>query len=209
MPPSRLVAMLFAGLVLASPAVCAAQTRGKDPDWPCQQRLVPRLTAAVFWSGPSLDGIGNWQDEPRIADLVRRISPRQVSPEVGEAAIADFAEKLAPDDDRNRLLTLAFAGLLEETNDARSELLSRIKQFGRRQRDLAATAASLLDEQRAIPADATGEAAERRADLEQRLAFTTRAFEGSQRTIGYVCDAPVRLEARLGRYARALQSHLS
>jgi hypothetical protein len=205
----RLVVMFFAGLALASPVVASAQRRGDDPDWPCQQRLVPTLTAAVFWSEPSLDGIGRWQDEPRIADLVRRISPRQVSTEDGEAAIADFAESLASEDDRNRLLTLAFAGLLEETNDARSELLSRIKQSGRRQRELAATAAAILDEQRSIPADATGEAAERRADLEQRLAFTTRAFEGSQRTIRYVCDAPVRLEARLGRYARALQSHLS
>jgi len=65
-----------------------------------------------------------------------------------------------------------------------------------------------LDELRAIPPDASGDAVVRREDLEQRLAFSTRAFEGAQQTVRYLCDAPLRMEARLGRYARALQSRL-
>jgi hypothetical protein len=208
---SSLIAVLLVGLALCGAArIASAATRpGDDPDWPCQQRLVPTLAAGVFWSGPSLEGIGIWRDEPKVAELVRRISPRRVPVDEGETAIFSFADSLPVGDERNRLLTLTFAGLLEETNHDRAELVVLIKQFGRRQRELAEAAASMLDELRAIPVDASGEAGALRGDLEQRLAFATRAFEGAQRTVRYVCDAPVLVEARLGRYARALQARLS
>ena len=53
--------------------------------------------------------------------------------------------------------------------------------------------------------DATGEAAARRVDLQQRYDFTARNFEEIQRTIRYACETPVALDARLGAWARALQ----
>jgi hypothetical protein len=203
------IALLVIGLMLAAPFRLEAQRSAEDPDWPCRQRLVPTLAAGVLWNGPSLEGIGNWRDNPKVAELVRRISPRRVPVEEGESAIFSFADSLSVGDERNRSLTLAFAGLLEETNHDRAELVARIRQFGRRQRELAEAAAGMLDELRTIPADAIGEAATRREDLNQRLAFATRAFEGAQGTVRYLCDVPVLVEARLGRYARALQRRLS
>ena len=58
---------------------------------------------------------------------------------------------------------------------------------------------------RSIPPDAIGEAAEKRVDLQQRHDFTARNFDEIRRTIGYACEAPVALDARLGAWARALQ----
>jgi hypothetical protein len=203
----RAAAALLIGLLLAGPAV--AQRRGQDPDWPCQQRLVPNLAAASVWSGPPLEGAGDWRSDERVAALVEKIAPRRVSAEEGEAAINRFADSLGAGEDRKRKLTLLFAGLLEETNRERAQLIERLKELGRRQRELAGIASNAGEELGRIPADATGAAAARRTDLEQRFQFVTRAFDGGRQTIRYACDAPVQLEARLGRYARALQAHLS
>jgi hypothetical protein len=203
--PAR-IAVLGAALGLVSAAAIAA-VRGEDPDWPCQQRLVPSITAAAVWSGPTLEGSGDWHAEPRVAGLVTRIAPREVPTPEGEAAIKRFLEEA--DGERNHLATLAFAGLLEETNRERADLIDRLKQFARRQQSIAEIVARITTELRAIPPDSQGDAADRRAELEQRRSFTTRAFEEAQRTVRYACEAPVQLEARLGAYARALQAGAS
>jgi hypothetical protein len=203
-----LVPLGLAALMLATPPAQAAARRGEDPDWLCVQRLVPTLSAAGYWTGPDVATAGDWTSEPRVAELVRRVTPRRVKVEEGEAAIASFADALPADETRARLLTLAFAGILAETNRERDALITRIKELGRRQNELAAIAAQAGEELRKLPATAASDDAERRSDLEQRFAFVTRAFEGGQRTLTYVCEAPVQLEHRLGRYARALQARL-
>lgn len=202
-----LTGLLLALLLGVMPAVAAAPP-GQNPDWPCVQRLVPKLSAVTFWSGPDPADAGDWTDQPGVASLVKRISPRLVKAEDGERAIAAFANEIAGREDRQRLLTLVFAGLLEETNRERTALVERLNTLGRRQRELADIASRATAELEAIPANAIGEAAERRSDLQQRVAFVTRAYEGGRQTLRYACDAPVQLEARLGRYARALLSRL-
>jgi hypothetical protein len=169
---------------------------------------VPTLSAGTFWSGPSVAGAGDWRGDHEVAALVERIVPRRVTPDAGEAAIAQFADGLGFTDDRAQRLTLVFVGLVEETNRERGALLARIEDLGHRQNELAEIASRAGEEMRRIPEDATGEDAARRADLEQRFVFVTRAFESTQRTLRYACEAPVELEARLGRYARALESRL-
>jgi len=192
--------------VLAVALLAAAAARSENPDWPCQQRLVPRLTTAAYWSGP-LDNEGDWQADPEIAALVRRIAPRRVSTEAGLAEIERFAKTATVD--RPRRLTLVFRGLLEETDRERAGLIGQLTQMGRRQRELAELVGRLADELRSVPPDAIGGAAERRVDLQQRRDFTARNFAEIQRTIGYACEAPVALDARLGAWARALQAAAS
>ena len=198
-----------AALVLLSVGPAAAATmRGEDPDWPCRQRLVPTLTAATFWSGPTPDAGADWRADPAVASLVQNIAPRRVPVTDGEKAIDAFIDGTAPDQ-RKREVPLAFAGLLDETNSERTDLIARIKQFTRRQRSLAEVVVRLTAELHGIPDDASGADAERRADLEQRRFYTTKAFQDAERTIRYACDAPVQLEARLGAYARRLQAALN
>jgi len=197
--------ILVAGLACA-PDPALAQGRSTDPDWPCQQRLVPKLSAGLFWSGPSVNAGEEWRKEPDVAALVERISPRRVTAAQGKEAIGAFAQQLG--EDRSRRLSLAFTGLLEETNRQRTELIERIKDFARRQRELADIAARAGEELGKIPEDAGGEAAARRKDLEQRHQYVSMAFQEAQRTLRYVCEAPVQLEARLGDYARALKAAL-
>jgi hypothetical protein len=183
--------------------LAAAAPRSEDPDWPCQQRLVPRLTAAAYWSGP-LDNEGDWRADPEIAALVRRIAPRRVTTEAGLAEIEAFAKTATAA--RPRRLSLVFRGLLEETDRERTGLIGQLTQMGRRQRELAELVGRLADELRSVPPDATSEAAQKRVDLQQRHDFTARNFAEIRRTIGYACEAPVALDARLGAWARALQA---
>ena len=191
-----------AAILLSATAARSAPPRAADPDWPCQQRLVPRLAAAAYWNGP-LDMQGDWQADPEVADLVRHLSPRRVTTEEGLAAIANLAKTASQD--RPHRLALVFRGLLEETDRERARLIEQLTQMGRRQRALADLVARLADELNSVPLDATGAAADKRVDLQQRHDFTARNFEEIQRTIRYACETPVELDARLGAWARALQ----
>lgn len=146
---------------------------------------------------------GDWQADPEVAELVRNLAPRRVSTQDGLAEISSFARTVSGD--RPHRLALVFRGLLEETDRERADLIEKLKQIGRRQRELAELVAGLADELRSIPADASGEAAAQREDLQQRHDFTARNFDEVQRTIRYACEAPVALDARLGAWARALQ----
>lgn len=184
----------------------SAPPRAADPDWPCQQILVPKLSAAAYWNGSPLERLGDWRADPAVASLVRRLAPRRVTTQEGLSQIASFAQSLQ---DRTRRLALAFSGLLEETDRERSALIGQLKEVGRRQRELAELVARLAAELNAIPPDAPGEAAAKRVDLQQRHDFTMRNFEEIQRTIRYACEAPVALDARLGAWARALQDAAS
>jgi hypothetical protein len=189
-------------LLEATAASAAPPLPAEDPDWPCQQRLVPRLAAASYWSGP-LDAEGDWRADPDVAELVRRLAPRPVTTEEGLAAIADFAKTTSGD--RRHRLALVFRGLLEETDRERADLIERLRQMGRRQRELADLVARLGEELKSAPP----EAADQRLDLQQRHDFTARNFEEIQRTIRYACETPVALDARLGAWARALQQATS
>jgi hypothetical protein len=200
--PAALWAAVFFGT-----AGAVAAPWSPDPDWPCQQRLVPRLAAASYWNGAPLAGLGDWHADPDVARLVEHVAPRQVSTEEGLAAIAGFAHTLPGD--RARRLGLVFLGLLDESNRERGDLIDRLKEIGRRQRALADLVARLGAELAAIPPDATGDAAQKRVDLQQRYDFSALNFKDVQQTIRYACDAPVALDARLGAWARALESAAS
>jgi hypothetical protein len=193
------VVMLTASIV--SPGADAGKPP-QDPNWPCQQRLVPHLSAAEYGYGPPLNNIGDWHADPPVADLVRRLAPRRVSTAEGLNEIDAFAKSLTAD--RQRRFALAFAGLLAESDRERADLIEKLNQIGRRQRELADLVGRLGAELDAIPANATGEAAAKRIDLQQRHEFTARNFEEIQHTIRYACETPIALDARLGAWARAL-----
>ncbi|MGA2125206.1 MAG: hypothetical protein ABSG76_03545 [Xanthobacteraceae bacterium] len=199
-----------AAVLLAAIGHCAGgralAADARYPDWPCNQIKVPELSVAAVWAGPPLDDVGDrWEADADVRDLVARLAERRTPLEEAETAIADFitgtsAEKL----DKARLL---FAGLFDTLNRQRSEVMSAIERFTRRQKELAAKvrgeAVGLRELRDAPNTDQT-----RVDEAANEIAWNTRIFEDRRKTIGYVCEVPVIIERRLFALSQAVAQRL-
>src|SRR5215475_4989190 len=86
---SRLLAVAIAIEFAICGAAPAADPR--YPDWPCVQAKVPEISVAAVWSSAPLDDAEEaWSNDPRVKDLVLRLTPRRVSIEDAKKIIADF-----------------------------------------------------------------------------------------------------------------------
>jgi putative intracellular protease/amidase len=167
-----------------------------DPDWPCQQRLVPTLTAATFW--PGLHPKGDWQTDPKLAALVRDVSAR--SRPVAEAV--KRLESFAATRPGEEALAEVFAGLVDQANAERGAAIDGLRSVTRYQRALAEATSRVTAELEALPQDAPPA---QRDEVVSRRALMIRQYEEIQRSIRYSCEIPVDIESRLGRFAQALQ----
>lgn len=187
-----------AGLGLLALALGAAGPPA-DPDWPCVQRLVPKLTAGTLWSGH--DTAGDWRADPQVAAVVATVAPRGVSAQEGTGQVERFVATL-PGADRPARATLLFAGLVDETNQQRAQVIDRLRGTARRQRALTELTSQITAELRALPADAPSA---QREEITSRRGFLIREYEDIERTIRYACEIPVQMEAKLGALTQALQ----
>jgi hypothetical protein len=188
--------LVLAALVLAATAARAAPP---DPDWPCVQRLMPSLTASTYWTGPAPKA--DWHADPAISTLVAEIAPRTVPADAAVAKVNQFAAGLPADGKPDRLAEL-LAGLVEETNLQRGEIIDRLRGVARRQRKISDLVAG-------VTSDLSHETDPVKHDeMVQRRSFLLREFDSMQRTVRYACEAPVQLEARLGSLGRALDAAL-
>lgn len=191
-----------AGLALLALTLGGAGPRA-DPDWPCVQRLVPKLTAGTLWGGH--DAAGDWRAEPQVAAVVGTVAPRGVSARDGAGQLDQFVATVPAADRANRL-ALVFAGLVDETNQQRIQVIDRLHGIARRQRGLTEQTSQVTAELRALPADAP---APQREEIVSRRAFMIREYEEIERTIRYACEVPVQMEAKLGTLAQTLQRGLA
>ncbi|MEX2008894.1 MAG: hypothetical protein WEC41_01775 [Dongiaceae bacterium] len=199
-------AAVLAALLLLGGAPFAAAA--EDADWPCVQRKVPEISAGMVWAGPPIGDADHaaWREDPAIAELAQRLAARGLTAEAGEAAVAEFAAAAGADKDRN--LTLLFAGILDTINGERADVLAGIERYAKRQRALAEKLEHQGAELDALPVDGTAAQQARRADLAEMQAWDTRIFMDRERALTYVCEKPVQLEQRVFALARAIQAHL-
>lgn len=178
----------------------------RNPDWPCQQIVVPSLSVAAFWTGPSIDPIDDsWKEDPAVADLVARLAARRTPIEEAEKAAADFI--VGSEAEKKRKATLLFAGLFATLNSERSQVMDGIARFSRRQqglRDKISMELSALRSQQ----DAAHQDAAALDKLGNEIAWATRVFDERRTTIGYVCEVPSLIERRLFLLARTIQQQL-
>ena len=196
-------AFQVAGLGLLALALGAAGPPPGDPDWPCAQRLVPKLTAATIWGGH--EAAGDWRADPQVTAVVAAVAPRGVSAQDGAGQVERFMATL-PGAERPARSALLFAGLVDETNGQRAQVIERLRATARRQRSLTELTSKITAELRALPADAP---AAQREEVTSRRAFLIREYEDIERTIRFACEVPVRMESKLGALAQALQRGLT
>lgn len=196
---------LTAGLALALAGGRANAQPQADPDWPCQQILVPELSGGQMWSGPSLDGLPPAPNEEKFWAVVRKLIDKDVPIETAGGEVDIFLAS-APGE-RQQMVGMLFVASLDEINHARSKMIDGLKRYGRNQRALAK---QVSEENRALQQlQGTGGAADQVAQLQAARDWDTRLFTDRQKTGRNLCDQPVQLEQRAFAIARLLQEKQS
>lgn len=213
-----LVSLAASGLMLASaaPGQVSAQpaTSGTSyPDWPCVQHKVPTLTSTQIWDGPPVEDIKEWWNDAGAVKLVPVLVSRRVPMAEAEKAIEDYAKSL-PDSERDKRLTVLFAGVLARTNEVRSSVLTGIERFQRRQRARAeelerqgVELGNLHNKAKDAGGDATAE--KTLAEAQERYDWDARVFQERQQNIPLACEIPVLIESRIFEIGRAIRSQMS
>lgn len=207
---SRL-ARALSGLVLmvalgSAGAIAVEPKTATQPNWPCRQIMVPRVSLATVWSGPAIES-SNWRSDQAVADLVARLAARRTPLDEAEHAIEDFAKTGSAA--KKAKLVAVFAGLFETLNDERAQVMEGLLRFGAKQKELAekirAENAQIHQGPAAPPADRSRPTGQIAA---QDLEWDLRIFDERQKSLTYVCESPTLIEQRLFALARIIERNL-
>ena len=203
----RLALMLLVAVPCLAGGHRAAAATGEDPDWPCVQRKVAEISPGQVWNGPPIDSSADaWRDDDATAQLARSLASRRTEMEQAKTLIDDFAAKAGAD--KNRRLTMLFAGVLATVNQDRGSIMNGIGRFARRQKSLAEKIEAQTAELDTLPADGTAEQKARHDELDEMQTWDTRIFQERERSLKYVCELPVMLEQRVYAIGKEIAAHL-
>ena len=199
------VLLVVMAIALASPGPALAADP-RYPDWPCNQIKVPEMSVAAVWAGPPIDDVESiWEQDPAVRNLVAQLAARRTPLEDAEKTISDTIT--GDPAERQRKAKLIFAGLFKALNHERSEVMSGIERFSRKQREFADQVRSTILQLRELQ-NTPGHDQTKVDELISRVEWDTRIFDERSKTIGYVCEVPVLIEQRLFALARAIQQSL-
>ena len=193
---------LFLPILLLFGGRAAVAATAEDPDWPCVQRLVPEVAAAMIWPGPPLDEAPA-EASPAVERLAGELAARRVPLADAEQQIEAFADTLAAEQ-KVAQLTRLFADTLAIINRDRSSIIQGIRKFAHNQQALAERITVSNDRLSELASD---QIAERDALMAQRR-WEMRLYEDRRESLTYLCEQPVLLEQRAFALARAIASYL-
>lgn len=195
--------IVAAHVFLAVPAIAMD---ARHPDWPCPQIVVPKLSVAAFWTGPSIDDVGDtWMKDQTVHDLVLRFAGRRTPLTEAEKEAAEFI--IGTQAERQQRAKLLFAGLFAILGRERDDVMAGIERFSQRQQQLREKISAEMTDLRAQQ-DAAGQESVTADKLSEQIAWETRIFDERRNTISYVCEVPSTIERRLFALARAIQQKL-
>ena len=203
--------MLAAMALVVAGTLPALAVDDANPNWPCVQRKVETLTSAQIWDGPPVDDIKNWWEDKEVNKLVNYAVTRRVPMEDVEMAIEKFANSMPEGPERDKRLTLLFAGVLDRTNTVRGQIIRGIETFQTRQ---VARAAELERESSRLAelhkkAEDDPAKAEEVKKAQDEYDWNARVFKEREGNIPVACEIPVDIEQRAFAVARAIRFHMS
>ncbi|MGO9235971.1 MAG: hypothetical protein ACLP4V_18580 [Methylocella sp.] len=200
------VVITFTAMFKTVPAGLAQPGAGHpNPDWPCRQILVGRLSVAAVWAGPSIEGIA-WRNEEPIADIVAKLAARRTPVEDAERMIEDFARSQGVD--KTKKLIAVFAGLFGTLNDERTQVIEGLLRFGAKQKELADKIRAENALAREGPGKKPDTSKQDAKTVAQDLEWDLRVFDERRQSLTYVCETPTLIEQRLFALAKVIQSNL-
>lgn len=205
--PCLLTALTLAAAAHAQPYKGYHPTTLTDPDWPCDQTLVPKLSAASYWAGtiPATPQ-PNWRDNSTYSRMVETIVNRD-TPEDQALSQARAYIRRQPASQRAHAAAALFGAAVAEANDQRDQVITRLDDLSRRQKNLSATIDQIEAKLAAIPANATGDQAELRTELTGDRDLRIQGFQDTQHAMTFACAVPGDYDRRLGALARTLQGN--
>ena len=152
-----LFGILAAAIASRAPPRTGFAASNEDPDWPCIQRKVPELSLGQIWNGPELparrkrlvEGSGH-------RGAGRRNWPRgacQLPTRKRKSAI--LRPILPADDAAKDRMAMLVQGLFDHMNAERSQVISGIARYARKQLELAARLRKEASEVDALRANRT------------------------------------------------------
>ncbi len=178
-----------------------------DPEWPCIQRKVLRLSVGQMWAGPEIGekDTHGWREVEDVAALVPVLAVRRTSEADAAALIEAFASEAGEQKDEK--LKLLFAGAFTLIDRERSEIIGGIGRYARTQ---TALSTSIEESQNALTE--LNKAAEpdwdKIEELEDKVFWDSRIYKDRAQSLTYVCESPVILERRAFALARAIMNEL-
>lgn len=193
----------LAGLLILAIGARPGAAAAEDPDWPCQQRLVPEIAAGMIWPGPPLDSVAEAADDATIRGLAAELAARRTPLEQASAQIDAFASGLAAGQ-KNARLTRLFAETLAIINRDRSSIIGGIKKYSHGQRALAERITTTTEQLTQLASDRV----EERDALVAQRDWDMRIYGDRRSSLSYLCEQPVLLEQRAFALARVIAGHL-
>lgn len=199
---------LIWGCLLASNPHAQEMQEQQNPDWPCDQILVPEVPAAVVWNGPPISGLEQaWEQDKEVDELVRRFTSPDYEADAAEREIADFSAKQEKSQ-KDHKLTLLFAGVIRTLNETRTKELEAIMRYARGQAARAGRLSEELDEMVRLQDDPSPAAKERLALMQKEMEIKQRMFDDRESFIQHLCTRPIVIEEKLGVLARSIAYYL-
>ena len=197
---------LMATFAFGAAALAQPDAANKKLDWPCQQILVDRISAAAIWSGPPVDNV-SWKSDSAVAILVAQLSARRTPLEEAERLITEFAQ--AKGENKPSKLSAVFAGVLETLNDERTQVIEGLLRFGAKQRELAATIRAESQATQTSTTPAAANSANQVPDAAAlKLEWDMRLFDERRQSLAFVCESPTLIEQRLFALAKIIERNL-
>jgi len=173
-----------------------------DPDWPCIQRRVDTLSAAVMWPHTPENQAETGTLSPEAARLAELLALRRLSLEEAESAV-DATADLTKED-----YTAIFSDVFDRLNQRRVEVMGGITRYARNQARMAQEIDALRSEIATLSKAETPDF-DRIDQLEEDLDWRARVFDDRRRSLTYACEAPVLLEKRLYSLAQILAARVA
>lgn len=196
-------ALTGALISLAMPGLAATFD---DPDWPCVQAKVLKLSVGQMWAGPEItDDI---RTLARSEDIRSAAGPLVVRRNTEDEIVA-MIDKLADDPSNNGddQLTALFLASFNIIGNQRSQIVAGIGRYAHKQTGLSELIESKRQELVKLH-NVEEKNFDRIEELEDTLVWDERIYKDRQQSLTYVCETPVLLEKRAFAIARAIMGHL-
>ena len=204
---TRLLAAALIASIPCAEVARADDAAAADPDWPCAQALVPKISAAQLWTR-DLPENSAMTAPPELSDLGRSAMDPRIADDKAVKLLKDYFAKVK---DRKKVESQAptvFVVALTEANSQRQQQINGIKSFTRGQFELSRKLAEDVNELDKKTAGQPAKEGTPEKAIEDRVQMERRIFEDREHQVKYLCETPAGGEGRIGIVARTLDGFL-